>query len=477
MASALILLACLSGAVLVRQERLLSALRQFQLYQGITTTLATKNPSSSIEPKRVPIDPMEFTERLSHPMAPEDPSVASTGSSSTSSTFSTSTSPLWMKDFRVCRTERIYFPLTHNGNSSSSSSNSGTTTTLSNSTSSFNSTNAAMAASSISSLPVHYQCRGQAYDQFTSKLEHYVQQRYLQSGNASLWGRRHTSPLPSNTTILVLGNSHTRQTMYALLCQYADHIAAVRSTLVYNHPSAPLHDIVFDNGATLVFATNSPLVYSSQWYEALQHHDPYHRSLTNNNRSSSDYDAVVLGEFNLYHPDKPSKFLTQMLEFELLHPEEVQFTTATPPTLKSLAQLLPNTPIVALPMFAEYGHKWEQQSRKEFLQLSKSRRNTIHVLHGRQHIVALQHECGSDGIIEVGTCWDRGQTTPYGRKPPDMHRCTGPRGGHADLLAWDLIEAIHKVLESRNNHPPPAEAAKGVVKKKTKKKAKKKKKE
>jgi hypothetical protein len=33
-----------------------------------------------------------------------------------------------------------------------------------------------------------------------------------------------------------------------------------------------------------------------------------------------------------------------------------------------------------------------------------------------------------------------------GRKPQEMHRCIGKKGGHPDL-AWDVIEHMYKLLE------------------------------
>ena len=284
-------------------------------------------------------------------------------------------------------------------------------------------------------IPLFYQCRGEAYDRFAQNMTDYVFRTHS-SKNHSLWGRREF-PLPDNATILALGNSHTRQTMYAMFCQYAHHITRVQR---FNFPDAPIDEYVFANGASLVLTSNSPLVYSRTWHELLRKYDPLHRPL------SSSYDALILGAFNKYNRDSTANFHKQMLAYQSRFPDEVKYTTVPPPTLSSVASLFPR-PIVALPMFAEYGMSWERSSVAARSKLSpSSRQSTVVVVHSRAHIEALHHECGSDGMTDIGLCWNRDETTPYGRKPSDMHRCTGPQGGHPDLLAWDVVEALHRLL-------------------------------
>jgi len=59
----------------------------------------------------------------------------------------------------------------------------------------------------------------------------------------------------------------------------------------------------------------------------------------------------------------------------------------------------------------------------------------ISVINPRKHINAVGHEgtaCGNPTKSPYTTC-----------KAPNGHRCAGSRGGHVDLVAWDVIETIH----------------------------------
>ena len=80
-----------------------------------------------------------------------------------------------------------------------------------------------------------YVCKGPTYDDFADKLEALLldqeqARRQLSSPprialerKPPLWGKRQDSPFPANTTILALGNSHTRQVLQALFFIESPH--------------------------------------------------------------------------------------------------------------------------------------------------------------------------------------------------------------------------------------------------------------
>ena len=286
-----------------------------------------------------------------------------------------------------------------------------------------------------------YECQGEKYNNFTSRLADYVMEK-----NHSTWGKQRV-PLPDGASILVLGNSHLQQIFSALVCQYSQLItfstdwtfSEQNSNKLVESLQKQVKDIQFSNGARLVVVTNSPLMYSKNWTNLLQKYDPLHRSLEH-------YTAIVLGKFNGFSnkTNKTNNFKKSMLAYEHELPDEINYSTVPPPTLYEVSQLYPRKPILAVSMFAEYALGWQRQARKTISALrQKSNRHNVLLLCGRAHIEALGIECGSDGKDTLNDCSNRGDVTPFGRSSEHMHRCTGDKGGHADLLAWDVIEALH----------------------------------
>jgi hypothetical protein len=102
----------------------------------------------------------------------------------------------------------------------------------------------------------------------------------------------------------------------------------------------------------------------------------------------------------------------------------------------------------------------EEQEQQRLLILPQ-----VQFLDTRQYIDALGLECGSDDKLTMGTCHEPGNdyvgyssssntssntsssnTSMMPRNPADMHRCAGPFGGHADLVAFSMVEALHELL-------------------------------
>jgi hypothetical protein len=107
----------------------------------------------------------------------------------------------------------------------------------------------------------------------------------------------------------------------------------------------------------------------------------------------------------------------------------------------------------------------EQQEVEALLDsgsLANNNTSRVYFLNTRQFIDQMGLECGSDDKYTVGTCHEPDyniivtnhsedekdhdlQIMPP-RSPADMHRCAGTLGGHADLVAWNVIEALYKEI-------------------------------
>jgi hypothetical protein len=238
--------------------------------------------------------------------------------------------------------------------------------------------------------------------------------------------------------VLVLGNSHAKQVVLAVLCQHSASVRAVRHlgppTDFMRPPDlAAFWEATFANGASLVVLGNHPLAYSTDWPGAVRRLDPRRRKL-------SDYGAVVLGQTNRYEPRHANtNFFVAMVGYQRRHPDlSIDVERNPGPSLPDLASLY-GGPIVALPMFSGPGAAWAEAATAEARRIRlKHNRSNVRVLHTRRHILETGTECGSTGgRASVGTC----------AASPGAHRCTGPSGGDADLVAWDLVEALHGAIQ------------------------------
>jgi hypothetical protein len=91
----------------------------------------------------------------------------------------------------------------------------------------------------------------------------------------------------------------------------------------------------------------------------------------------------------------------------------------------------------------------------------------LYLIDSRRYIIEMGIECGTDDKKSIGTCHeppsiksleDRGNQTTITnsttiqryRDSSDMHRCAGARGGHTDLVAWDVIESLYDTKKIQN---------------------------
>ncbi len=292
-----------------------------------------------------------------------------------------------------------------------------------------------------------YFCQGPRYDEFADKLEALLQGLVVpvdanNSNNsrtsrsttgltlkAPTWGKRHHSPFPTNKTILAVGNSHTRQILYGLKCQY--------ETLEFLEPE--LHKmaqpkrvdrkrrgayylIEFLNHAKLHLVTNHAMFYSKRWPQYME--EMVQLKL-------DQFDALIVGKMNTFQEAYNTSFMEIMME-KTAQMKDADFVTISPPSLVDFAGHFKG-PIVAHSMMADWGK--DQLNRNMIEMVQKLDRNNIRFVNGRLYVPSLG-ECSSDAANSVRDCEDR----------ISAHRCQGQRGGHPDLVGWDIIEALNELL-------------------------------
>ena len=346
------------------------------------------------------------------------------------------------------------------------------------------------------SMQLEYQCAGDMYETFADDLEgvirEQVQQATFAKGNS--WGRR-TSILPtrkrqnnstaitSNTNndiqeperaILVMGNSHTRQIISNVLCQYKDQIR--KRTVLYSEDESdeskvPVREqqtrniamvVEFPHNVKIYIVVNCPFVYSNKWDKVLE--DILMRPLPS-------FDAIVVGRFNDFKASKGTSFEKKMKMMEKEHPEwALDFQNVDGPTVKTVATKYNGT-IIWMGMFSQNGQHYHHKAIKDIEKLnnqtktattgnlrrsddhhSTAQQRHLYAINSRQYIEVLKErvpenattpildECAVDVRHTVTTC----NTNTTDPRYTGGHRCMGHRGGHPDLVSWDLIDVLHQ---------------------------------
>jgi hypothetical protein len=154
--------------------------------------------------------------------------------------------------------------------------------------------------------------------------------------------------------------------------------------------------------------TNNPVVYSPHW-----------ATLVENivGRPLGSFDAIILGKFNSFTG-------------------AVDSSTSKAPTLPEIMTIY-DGPMVYVSMFAAYGQS-QFRDNDAAMKNATGTRDNISVINGRKYIDILKMECGSDGFNMVGSCKE-------GEEGKDAHRCIGVKGGHPDLIAWEVAEILNKL--------------------------------
>jgi hypothetical protein len=271
---------------------------------------------------------------------------------------------------------------------------------------------------------VEYQCQGAAYETFTRRMRSFADNTIV---HGSTWGRREY-PLPDNTTVLILGNSHTRQMGLEMACQYSH----VLRSMVLQHGKRETIVFEFENNSTIHLVTNVEIVYSYDWQNLLQ---------VVVGKKLIDFDILVLGMFNMYPGEVKSNFDLGMIALSKKWPN-VDYVNIAPPTPWTILQQFPGRAVL-LSMFSDWPTKWT-----ELQEVAVYHSPRVKAIDARKY-VPLLGECGGAVMIGNGTCYNDVAEVPAGWQwPMAMHRCVGANGGHPTLAAWDVIEFFHADVTS-----------------------------
>jgi len=279
-----------------------------------------------------------------------------------------------------------------------------------------------------------YQCEGGKYKKFGRLLRDYIVENITEP-----MGRR-PFPIPSNSTVLIMGNSHTRQMAETLLCQYADSVESFETTSI-GTGKTDFFVARLSNNSTLISLTNNPIVYSKDWKKLLQNVI---------NRPLRSLDAIILGKFNGFLESRGTNFLKTVDDVAKDLNITVDFENVAPPSLKDVAKVYKG-PIISVSMFGVQGESEERLSNNTQKSLLKYKhRENVRVVSGRKYINDLGMECGTDLYSSEGQgdCTEnkKKKIKDDSRQADHMHRCTGLLGGHSDLIAWETVEGIYSMM-------------------------------
>jgi hypothetical protein len=299
-----------------------------------------------------------------------------------------------------------------------------------------------------------YVCQGPEYDAYADRLEQFVawafangtlstapsffpekeiaRQALRDSKRKSpLWGRR-PYPFLANSTILAVGQSHTRGIFQTIARQYP--------TLSYEQVEAdPDNSTVqkgtyyrfeFANHAKVHLISNHGVLYITHW-------QPYMEDMIG--MKLKDLDAIVLGKSLEFKEAVNTTFMNKMLD-QTSKLKDADFRTIPSPALKEFAEAY-SGPIVAHSLIASWGlysmsADFFTHWRTKIKHKDPERAKLIRVVRGRL-FSPLLGDCATDQWRQAGICENN----------KARHACVGKRGGPGDLVAWEIIEHLYDLWE------------------------------
>jgi Glycosyl-transferase for dystroglycan len=280
----------------------------------------------------------------------------------------------------------------------------------------------------VHSLSLGYQCQGKEYNAFVLAMHSMAAQLPEPVG-------RREFPIAANSSVLVLGNSHTRLTIKSLLCQYSDKVIDYDDVLGFASSRVDAFSVRFDNNSTIFSLTNNPVVYSPHWV-----------SLVENivGRPLRTFDAIILGKFNKLGELDGMMFSETLSQAMRGLKQFFDYSNSTAPTLLDIVDIY-NGPVVYVSMFATQGISQLNKSIQVVEALGDTR-NNLSVIDGRKYIDILGLECGTDDYRTKGKCLENVTSSSSLSRPAHMkHRCVGKKGGYPDLIAWELAEILNQL--------------------------------
>jgi hypothetical protein len=306
---------------------------------------------------------------------------------------------------------------------------------------------------------IRHQCKGPAYDTFTTQMYNFATNRIITGAEPLTWGDPDYAQIKPNSTIVFIGNSHTRQLALAWLGQRYNDIIEMKSVPpTPNFPKANTErKFVLRNNITVYIICNSAIVHSPHWVQLLTNIVNDDTSGTGTTTTLTDQDqpsqpqrplnemvdAMVLGIFNSCKLDKGTNYEKDM---QVLSEEGISCATTEGPTVKDVAAVYTG-PLLFTTMFSQHRAEQVQQGIKQVQQIQQGRQSTtmriprtnIDYIDSRTYVDLMGIECAHANGGEFTDCVE-------GQDAYTLHRCVGAHGGHPDMVAWSVTEWFRQHL-------------------------------
>mmetsp|Transcript_29 Transcript_29/g.50 ORF Transcript_29/g.50 Transcript_29/m.50 type:complete len:399 (-) Transcript_29:124-1320(-) len=277
---------------------------------------------------------------------------------------------------------------------------------------------------------MRYRCEGPNYDLFSEEMHSFVWKKSKKMH--PLWGKR---GLRANSTILIVGSSHLQQVAQSIVCQenqYGSGLVTMK-TLDKHGDRAVMVRYTFGNGAVIYHAANTYAVHLNDW--------PSHLAKQTGLPSFEIFDKVIVGTTNSCTPPIQTTFATDMIK---LLEEELGATCELPdgPSFSDYAAVF-QQPLLYVSMFAKYARSRVSQDTREWNAVKANGNHSNAVLayvDARKYIKDMGVNTWECGSLSTKTKFDCVNNETARDK---LHRCTGRRGAHPDLIAWDVVEFLN----------------------------------
>lgn len=280
---------------------------------------------------------------------------------------------------------------------------------------------------SSETLEIIYQCYGHDYDKFTTKLREFSKARIADGLEPKTWGHPDFYHLKPNSSILFFGNSHTRQMAFSFLSQrYRDIVSFESINLPWEKRINKERKFVLRHNITVYVVTNSAIPHSPVWYELLE------QSM---GRKLESLDAIVLGLFNSCTLDANTTYAAEMMANS-----GISCLTQEGPQVADVAAHY-SGPLAFVSMFSTHRSNLEEDAREMVQDLQKDGRTNVDFIYARQYVEEMDMECAYANDHKSKDCQEGDKARHI------LHRCVGRRGGHPDLIAWNVREWLRENAE------------------------------
>ena len=258
-------------------------------------------------------------------------------------------------------------------------------------------------------LKVPFPCAGAEYDTFGTALKAFADDP---ATHGDSWGRRGYG-LPAHKMILMLGNADTQQVAHSVACQHAGSAAKVQSVQAPITADKTAQKITLTNNATLVILTDDKVSQATDpasLAKAIQQETGY---------TVDQFDGMIWG---LFHD---------------CGAVAANCPNTTQPAFDAASQVF-DGPMLFISMMADARSQQALAIRDAIREYRSAGRRNLWFISGRRYISKLK--------LEGATIYGNGDADNVPKTGRYGHRCTGPLGGHADLLAFDVTEFLYHQL-------------------------------